>query len=259
MASSATGPNYQGTGSRNGRRPSSHLSGQMQSTAPSRSRATQCCSSAARSSPLSLCSRSRARPRRSPEHWTGSDRTGRVCGRPGYRSRRYRRAYRVGCRRDVRPGVLRTVQHGKQPGHSLESALGVSSQRRKLAAALGIDPYTDFTPLAHRLDQFGRSAAAGGLADRHRGRLHPGCRRACRLNHIDVNGAGNLVRDKTSAQLLDINRARLEEARYPSRYDQEVPRQPILHAGRPDGHRQRPRAIEETRRISAPISHGSPT
>jgi hypothetical protein len=98
---------------------------------------------------------------------------------------------------------------GNSRDSALGSALGVSSQRRKLAALLQIDPYTDFTPLAHWLDQFGRLAAAGGLAVGIGVAFIPGAAGLAVSTSSTVNGLGNLVRDKTSAQLLDINRARL--------------------------------------------------
>jgi hypothetical protein len=93
----------------------------------------------------------------------------------------------------------------------LKSALGVSSQRRQLAAALGIDPYTDFTPLAHQLDQFGSATAAGGLVISVGTVFIPGAAGLAVSTTSMMNGAGTLVRDKTSAQLLDINRARLRK------------------------------------------------
>jgi hypothetical protein len=41
--------------------------------------------------------------------------------------------------------------------------LGADQKRRELAAKLGVDPYTDFEPLAHRMQKMSEAAAAGGL------------------------------------------------------------------------------------------------
>jgi hypothetical protein len=97
----------------------------------------------------------------------------------------------------------------------LESALGVSSERRKLAALLGVDPYTDFTPLAHQLDQFGRASAAGGLVVGVGVTFIPGGAGVAVSTTSAMNGLGNLLRDKTPAQLLEINRARLNRLGIP--------------------------------------------
>ena len=40
----------------------------------------------------------------------------------------------------------------------------MSSAKRQLAAELGIDPYTDFKPLADKLDETATTMALGGLA-----------------------------------------------------------------------------------------------
>jgi hypothetical protein len=98
---------------------------------------------------------------------------------------------------------------GNNRDSAIGSWLGVSSERRKLAALLGVDPYTDFTPLARRLDQFGRVTAAGGLVVGVGVAFIPGAAGLAVSTSSTVNGLGKLVRDKTPAQLLDINRTRL--------------------------------------------------
>ena len=40
---------------------------------------------------------------------------------------------------------------------------GVTDHKRKLAAKMGVDPYTDFPPLDARLSRLAEAAAAGGL------------------------------------------------------------------------------------------------
>ena len=108
---------------------------------------------------------------------------------------------------------------GKGPDSTINSALGVSAAKRKIAADLGIDPYTDFVPLAQRLDEFARASALGGLAVKAGISFIPGAAGTALSATSTMHGLGSLVRDKTPAQLLDINRARLSKL--------GVPRAPI--------------------------------
>ena len=52
---------------------------------------------------------------------------------------------------------------GKTPGDPISGLLGVTDQKRKLAAKVGVDPYTDFAPLDAKLSRLAEAAAAGGL------------------------------------------------------------------------------------------------
>ncbi len=52
---------------------------------------------------------------------------------------------------------------GKTPDDAMSSLFGVSDQRRLLAAAYGVDPYTDLQPLAEKLQVLSQAAATGGL------------------------------------------------------------------------------------------------
>ncbi len=45
---------------------------------------------------------------------------------------------------------------GKTPDDAMSNLLGVTDQRRELAATYGVDPYTDFAPLAAKLQQLCR-------------------------------------------------------------------------------------------------------
>src|SRR5262245_6595741 len=56
----------------------------------------------------------------------------------------------------------------------VESLLGVSDTQRELAVSLGVDPYTDFPPLAQRLKEMANIMAGGGLAVRGGCVLVPG-------------------------------------------------------------------------------------
>ena len=44
-----------------------------------------------------------------------------------------------------------------------DSLLGVDDARRELAVSLGVDPYTNFPPLAQKLTDVASATAAGGL------------------------------------------------------------------------------------------------
>lgn len=95
------------------------------------------------------------------------------------------------------------------PGNTVNAALGVSAAKRKIASDLGVDPYTDFTPLAQELDDFAKATAFGGLAMKVGFAFVPGPVGTAISATSTAQGLGALVRDKTPAQLLDINRARL--------------------------------------------------
>jgi hypothetical protein len=98
---------------------------------------------------------------------------------------------------------------GSSRDSAVGSFLGVSAERRKLAARLGVDPYTDFTPLAKRLDQLAGLAAAGGLLVGVGTSFIPGAPGLAVSTTSTASGLGGLVRDKTPAQLISFNRARL--------------------------------------------------
>jgi hypothetical protein len=85
----------------------------------------------------------------------------------------------------------------------------ISAAKRKIASNLGVDPYTDFTPLAQQLDDFARATALGGLAVKVGFSFIPGTAGTAISATSSAQGLGGLVRDKTPAQLLEINRARL--------------------------------------------------
>jgi hypothetical protein len=100
---------------------------------------------------------------------------------------------------------------GMTPDDPMASLLGVSDQRRQLAAAYGVDPYTDLAPLAAKLEQLSQAAAMGGLVVRGALLAVPGAAgivvsnlaTAYKLNDIGID---ELARDYTAAQILDINR-----------------------------------------------------
>jgi hypothetical protein len=103
---------------------------------------------------------------------------------------------------------------GKTPDDAVSSVLGVTEHRRQLAAAYGVDPYTDFPPLNAKLEQLSQAAALGGLAVTGALFAIPGAAgfivsnlsTAYKLNDI---GLDELARNYTASQILDLNRSRL--------------------------------------------------
>ncbi len=97
------------------------------------------------------------------------------------------------------------------PDGTIASALGVSKVKRQLAFDLGVDPYTDFPPLAKRLNDLGQAGAAGEITVAAALTQVPG---AAGMAASGVSTAGNvraLVRDKTAAQLQEMNQAKLKK------------------------------------------------
>jgi hypothetical protein len=103
---------------------------------------------------------------------------------------------------------------GQTPDNAMAGLLGISDERRKIAAAYGVDPYTDLPPLSAKLDQLSQAAAAGGLVVTGALLAVPGAAGIVVSNLSTVNkvndiGIQDLARDYTAAQILDINRALL--------------------------------------------------
>jgi hypothetical protein len=89
------------------------------------------------------------------------------------------------------------------------SSLGVSSAKRQLAAELGVDPYTDFKPLSDKLDEVATTIALGGLAPKAAFSAIGGGAGAALSYSSSAEGVRALIRDKTPAQLVELNRQRL--------------------------------------------------
>jgi hypothetical protein len=91
----------------------------------------------------------------------------------------------------------------------LASVTGVSKQKRLIAHQVGVDPYTDFKPLADKLNQLAQASAIGGLAVSTVFMAIPG---GAGMVVSSTSTAGNvsaMVRDQTAAQLMDRNRSTL--------------------------------------------------
>jgi hypothetical protein len=95
---------------------------------------------------------------------------------------------------------------GKTQDGAFASITGEAKEKRLLAYKYGVDPYTDFKPLAERLDSLARASALGGLAVKGAFIAVPGAAGAVVSNVSTANSLNEEVRDKSAAQLLDANR-----------------------------------------------------
>jgi hypothetical protein len=103
---------------------------------------------------------------------------------------------------------------GKTQDDAVSSLIGVTKERRQLAAKYGVDPYTDFPPLAAKLKQLSEAAALGGLAVTGAMMAIPGAAGIVVSNLSTANTLGDmrieeLARNYTASQILDLNRQRL--------------------------------------------------
>jgi len=97
----------------------------------------------------------------------------------------------------------------------VDSLLGVSDTQREHAVELGVDPYTDFPPLADRLKQVASAMASGGLPVKAGIALIPG---GVGIAVSSVAGADNVsgtLRDKTAAQVIQESRDMLRSLGVP--------------------------------------------
>lgn len=97
----------------------------------------------------------------------------------------------------------------------VESLLGVSDTQRELAVELGVDPYTDFPPLATRLKQMAGAMASGGLPVKAGLALIPGGAGIAVSSVSSVGNAKDSLRSKTPAQLVAETRGNLQKLEVP--------------------------------------------
>ena len=100
--------------------------------------------------------------------------------------------------------------------NAMADLFGVTDQRRQLAAAYGVDPYTDLPPLKAKLEQLSQAAATGGLVVTGAMMAIPGGAGIIVSNLATANKANNLgidevARSYTAAQILDLNRGILKK------------------------------------------------
>ncbi|MGE0565762.1 MAG: hypothetical protein AB7O50_14735 [Pseudolabrys sp.] len=110
---------------------------------------------------------------------------------------------------------------GQSPDNALASIIGVTSERREIAAAYGVDPYTDFPPLDEKLKQLSQAAALGGLTVTGALLAVPGAAGIVASNLSTVTKVSNLgveelARKYTGAQILDVNRDLLTKMGVPA-------------------------------------------
>ena len=90
-----------------------------------------------------------------------------------------------------------------------DSLLGVSSAKRQIAFKLGVDPYTDFKPLADALNDMARVTALGDLTVSGAFMAIPGGAGMVVSYSKTTQEVGQMVLDKTPSELRDANRAKL--------------------------------------------------
>ena len=107
-------------------------------------------------------------------------------------------------------GIVSGVKNaGKTQDRALSNVTGASKQKRLIAYKYGVDPYTDFQPLADKLKQLSEAAAAGGLVVSAAFIAIPGAAGSA-ISHVSTAQTLNeTVRDYSAAQLLDMNRKKL--------------------------------------------------
>lgn len=101
---------------------------------------------------------------------------------------------------------------GKSPDNAAEALLGVSKAKREIAVELGVDPYTDFMPLGDRLDRAAQATAFGGLTVKGLFALVPGGAGVAVSSVSTATDVADMVRQRTAAELRDINRSQLVRA-----------------------------------------------
>jgi hypothetical protein len=89
------------------------------------------------------------------------------------------------------------------------SLLGVSSAKRQIAYRLGVDPYTDFKPLADALNDMARVTALGDLTVSGAFMAIPGGAGMVVSYSKTTQEVGQMVLDKTPSELRDANRTKL--------------------------------------------------
>jgi hypothetical protein len=109
-------------------------------------------------------------------------------------------------------GIVSGVKNaGKTKEGTVASITGAAKQKRLIAFQYGVDPYTDFEPLADKLEKHARAAAAGGLVVTAAFIAIPGAAGTVISNVSTANTLNGLVRDSSAAQLIDMNKKKLRK------------------------------------------------
>jgi hypothetical protein len=93
------------------------------------------------------------------------------------------------------------------------SLLGVDAARRQFAVELGVDPYSEFPPLAQKLQEIAGSAALGGLSVRAALSVIPGGVGMVISGSSSISSVTDTLRDKTAAQIIQEVRQILQRVR----------------------------------------------
>jgi hypothetical protein len=97
----------------------------------------------------------------------------------------------------------------------MDSLLGVSDVQRELAVELGVDPYSDFPPLATKLKQVASALAGGGLPVKAGLALVPGGVGIAVSSASSMSGAGQTLSSKSAAQVIAETRVNLQQLGVP--------------------------------------------
>jgi len=89
------------------------------------------------------------------------------------------------------------------------SLLGIDAARRALGVELGVDPYTDFEPLASKLNDIATASALGGLSIRAALAAIPGGAGVAVSSSSTVETIRATLVEKTSAQIVEEVKATL--------------------------------------------------
>ena len=95
------------------------------------------------------------------------------------------------------------------------SLLGIDAARRALGVELGVDPYTDFAPLASKLNDIATATALGGLSIRAALAAIPGGAGMAVSSTSTVETIRGTLVEKTSAQIAEEVKASLARLRVP--------------------------------------------
>jgi hypothetical protein len=96
-----------------------------------------------------------------------------------------------------------------------DSLLGVSDMQRQLAVHLGVDPYTDFPPLAEKLKQMAGAMAGGGLPVRAGLSLIPGGVGIAVSSVSTIENVKDTLANKSAAQVIAETRGVLQSLDVP--------------------------------------------
>jgi hypothetical protein len=96
------------------------------------------------------------------------------------------------------------------------SVLGVDAAKRALAVQLGVDPYTDFEPLAATLGDVARTAALGGLTLKGLTLAIPGGIGMAVSSTSTADMMRSTLAEKTPSQIVDLVTARLRQLNVPA-------------------------------------------